>query len=154
MSQDRKNRKRPASGVLLVGGQPTVVFDTVCTRSRKAWLKTDDMHQALIDVWRNEATAWLVGRYVVMPDHIHYFAWATEPIVPFENWVKFWKSKFSWKHGQRDLRLQANDWDTRMRSESQYEEKWEYVRQNPVRAGLVEDVNDWPYQGTVHDLVW
>jgi len=25
-------------------------------------------------------------------------------------------------------------------------EKWEYIRQNPVRAGLVSVPDDWPYQ--------
>ena len=26
------------------------------------------------------------------------------------------------------------------------------MRQNPVRAGLVAAVEDWPWQGVVHDL--
>jgi len=28
-------------------------------------------------------------------------------------------------------------------------EKWNYVRDNPVRAGLVENAEAWPYQGEV-----
>ena len=34
-----------------------------------------------------------------------------------------------------------------LRSEESYGEKWLYVRDNPVRAGLVDDASDWPYQG-------
>jgi REP element-mobilizing transposase RayT len=112
------------------------------------------MHDILVGVWRDEATAWRVGRYIVMPDHVHYFAWATDQSISFDNWVKFWKSKFSWAHGHQDKRMQRNDWDRRMRTEVQYEEKWNYVRHNAVRAGLVKDADQWPFQGTVFKLDW
>ena len=31
-----------------------------------------------------------------------------------------------------------------IRSEESYEQKWVYVRDNPVRAGLVRSAEDWP----------
>lgn len=37
------------------------------------------------------------------------------------------------------------------RSES-YSEKWEYVRQNPVRAGIVTNADDWSFQGEIVHL--
>jgi hypothetical protein len=39
-----------------------------------------------------------------------------------------------------------------MRSAESYEEKWTYVRENPVRAGLVKRSTDWPFQGEIHRL--
>ena len=30
-----------------------------------------------------------------------------------------------------------------------YDEKWEYIRQNPVRAGLVERVDEYPFGGSL-----
>ena len=30
-----------------------------------------------------------------------------------------------------------------------YAEQWEYVRMNPVRAGLCRQPEDWPYQGEI-----
>ena len=33
------------------------------------------------------------------------------------------------------------------RSAESYEEKWHYVRENPVRANLVSKWEDWPYRG-------
>jgi hypothetical protein len=33
-----------------------------------------------------------------------------------------------------------------------YSEKWQYVRQNPVRAGLVDDPDEWPWQSEVARL--
>ncbi len=149
-----KSRKHPAHGVEHKASQPTVVYDTVCTASKRAWLATPEMHDCLIKVWRDDATSWLVGRYVVMPDHVHYFAWATPESRDYQNWVKYWKSKFSKSHGKKNLRMQSDNWDTRMRCESQYEEKWQYVRQNPVRAGLVENADHWEFSGVVYDLKW
>ena len=71
--EDMPQRKRPASGVFLSRYQTTIVYVTVCTRHRRRWLATPEVHELLCSVWR-EATAWLVGRYVIMPDHIHLFA--------------------------------------------------------------------------------
>jgi len=36
-----------------------------------------------------------------------------------------------------------------LRSNESYSQKWNYVRKNPVRAGLVKSVTDWPYQGEI-----
>ena len=33
-----------------------------------------------------------------------------------------------------------------LRNDESYGEKWEYVRENPLRAGLVSRADDWPYQ--------
>jgi hypothetical protein len=35
-----------------------------------------------------------------------------------------------------------------------YDEKWEYVRSNPVRHSYVTDPADWPYQGELNELRW
>jgi len=45
-------------------------------------------------------------------------------------------------------------WDTQLRRSESYEQKWEYVRRNPVRASLVSQPDDWPYAGEVDRLVW
>ena len=36
-----------------------------------------------------------------------------------------------------------------IRHSESYAEKWEYVRQNPVRAGLVTNADDWRWQGEI-----
>jgi putative transposase len=42
---------------------------------------------------------------------------------------------------------QRGFFDHLLRSEESYAQKWDYVRENPVRAQLVERVEDWPYAG-------
>jgi hypothetical protein len=51
--------------------------------------------------------------------------------------------------------LAARDfWDTQLRRQESYDSKWEYVISNPVRAGLVKEPNDWPFQGELNVLPW
>ena len=40
---------------------------------------------------------------------------------------------------------QRNFFDHRLRHDESETEKFEYIRQNPVRAGLVGPTDDWPY---------
>ena len=147
-------RSHPAHGVLQETGKPTLVFVTVCTKDRAPWLATQDVHGLLQSVWR-AADAWRVGRYVVMPDHLHLFA-APKPDtpIPLDNWVRFWKSSFTKRHGVAAHRWQSDHWDRRLRSDDSYAEKWDYVRNNPVRYGLVARVEDWPFQGELCPLEW
>ena len=152
-SSNRPQRKHPAHGVLYIEGQPTILFNTVCTKDRQPWLANDETHELLKDVW-SETSAWLVGRYIIMPDHIHLFAAATAIDIEFKNWVKYWKSQFTKRHKVADHRWQTDDWDTRMRSGRQYEEKWEYVRYNAVRHELVSSPEEWPHQGVLNELRW
>lgn len=68
--------------------------------------------------------------------------------------MRFWKSDFAKSEAVAAYRpvWQSGHWDRQMRSLKDYDEKWEYVFANPVRAGLVEQANDWPYQGVVEPI--
>jgi putative transposase len=47
---------------------------------------------------------------------------------------------------------QKGFFDHVLRSEDSYSEKWDYVRENPVRAGLAKEWKLWPFLGEVFDL--
>lgn len=146
-------RRHPTHGVLHVDGQPTILFDTVCTKDRRSWAACDAVHDLLRDVWLR-ADTWRAGRYVVMPDHVHYFAACAEKGIRYKNWVQYWKSQFSkeWQHPE--CRWQTDNWETRIRSFEAYEEKWRYMLENPVRRRLVAKPEDWPYPGVIYELRW
>ena len=65
-------RRNPATGVLISRDRPTIVFLTVCILHRASTLAQEAYHGALVKAW-TEADAWIVGAYVIMPDHIHLF---------------------------------------------------------------------------------
>ena len=126
MSDDLPVRKHPAHGLLTFSGQYTLVCLTICTKNRHPWLANEAVHRDLRRAWQ-VADAWVVGRYVIMPDHLHLFAGQRELGVNLERWVRFWKSQFTRTHANRGHRWQPDHWDTRLRSSESYEEKWEYV---------------------------
>jgi putative transposase len=77
-------RHRPAHGVHIEAGHATIAFLTVCTQTRQPWLATESNHRLLVEVW-SIACAWIVGRYVIMPDQLHLFAAPGKLELPLEN---------------------------------------------------------------------
>jgi putative transposase len=110
----------------------------------------------IVDAWRR-AESWSVGRYVVMPDHLHLFcAPAVFPIEPLMQWVRYWKSIASrnWPRAHEQPIWQRDFWDTQLRRSENYDSKWQYVVDNPVRAGLARKADEWPFQGELSFLPW
>ena len=133
-----------------------VHFVTVCTRGREPLLASEQVHDLLREAW-TAADFFQVGRYVIMPDHIHLFCAPVQPEPGYlEVWIKYWKSHVS-KHwpGKKPERIWQKDfWDTQLRRGEIYESKWDYVRLNPVRKGLANHPDDWPYQGEMNKIEW
>jgi REP element-mobilizing transposase RayT len=89
-----------------------------------------------------------------MPDHLHLFAAPSLSPLPLDKWIRYWKSQFTKAHGVELDKWQTDHWDTRLRSWESYDQKWNYVRENPVRHGFVNDAASWPYQGVLNELRW
>jgi putative transposase len=146
-------RRKPAAGVRMALHQPTIVFVTVCAERRGTWVAQRAVQETLLKAW-SEAQAWLIGYYLLMPDHIHFFCVPSDSAKPFGRWMSYWKRRFTLAASDPAWRWQPLHWDTRLRRAEHYEQKWEYVRHNPVRAGLVVTPAEWPYQGMMNRLGW
>jgi putative transposase len=136
--------------------RPNIVFVTVCTKSRKPILCQTDVYRLLLEAWA-AADAWRVGRHVLMPNHLHLLCSPARIDYPsLEKWVQFWKSYASrvWPRREEHPVWLRSFWDTQIRSGKHYEQKLEYIRQNPVRAGLCRSPEDWPFQGELSLLDW
>jgi putative transposase len=110
----------------------------------------------LLESW-NRASHWSVGKYVILPDHIHLFCSpATQNITQIRKWVQYWKALVSkaWPNRLEHPIWQKDIWDTQLRRKENYQEKWEYVRNNPVRHQLVRTADLWDYQGEIATLAW
>ena len=90
----------------------------------------------------------------MMPDHLHLFCSPHRPEFSLRQWVSHWKRKLSCLGLAEAGAWQRDYWDTRLRQSDNYHDKWEYVRLNPVRKGLVEQAGDWPYKGILNELRW
>ena len=146
-------RRTPAKGVCLSLAGPNWLFLTVCTDKRGRWLAQPAIQRALHDIWKNTATAWLVSDYLLMPDHLHLFCAPRELRFTVERWIAFWKDRFA-KTLPGAGTFQPGGFHHRLRTDESYAQKWQYVGENPVRAGLVARPEDWPYFGRVHEIHW
>ncbi len=150
------DRHRPAHLLPIETEDPLIIFITVCTKNRRPLLACDDAHGLIREAWE-VAKLWQVGRYVIMPDHLHLFAApAVRPVESVRKWTSYWKSHVSrhWPQRTEQPLWQTDIWDTQLRAAESYSAKWTYVQNNPVRAGLVTKSDAWPYQGEIHSLPW
>ena len=150
-------RKRPIHlSPLPAGDHSSIIFVTTCTAARRPILARPEAVKLIVTAWQH-ANDWRIGRYVVMTDHIHFFcspaSLATHSLA---KWMRYWKSLVTrrWPWPAEKPVWQRDHWDRELRRAENYANKWEYVRQNPVRHKLVSTVEDWPYQGELHVLPW
>ena len=110
----------------------------------------------IIDVWRR-ANAWHVGRYIIMPDHIHLFCAPGSAGCPaLGQWVSMWMSLSAavWPDRTVQKVWRQGFWDTLLPHPDLYAVKWEYVRMNPIRKGLTRNADTWRFQGEVNTFQW
>ena len=140
----------------IVFADSPIYFVTACTVNRRRILARSPIHEALIEFGKNGAKrgAWL-GKYVLMPHHMHAFVALNEEKLMLARWMKSLKNSLS--KSLRAQKISPPHWqktffDHVLRSSESYSEKWEYVCENPVRAGLVDRSEDWPFQGEIFSL--
>ena len=140
-----------------------VYFVTFNTHTRANLLATAEAHEAFVEYCRRAADFRIgVGRYVLMPDHVHLFVcFGGGCTTTLSGWIKGLKRELdsvlisigrepTKRPGQKFCSFwQPGFHDHLLRSDESYAAKWEYVFQNPVRAGLVSRPEEWPYAGEV-----
>jgi putative transposase len=145
--------------------EPPIFFVTTCTNKRRQILASDAIAEILVKEWR-EAPArhhWMIGRYVIMPDHVHFFCAPQRDSTTLSQFVGAWKSWTSRRIATLPQARSAGDparkpiwqsefFDHLIRSNESYDRKWEYVRDNPVRAGFVSTADAWKYAGEIERL--
>ena len=193
-------RKRPSSNSVMTycDNRSIILFVTVVVDGRRRILANDVARDCIVAAWK-DSPEWIVGRYVIMPDHVHFFcAPAQYPPSGFRRWMKRWKTLSAMSirkaigaanaggsqlvatvvdgvaDGLADGTSsvppvgtamaaipvaglpfwQRNCWDRQLRAGESYSEKWNYIRNNPVRKGLCDLPEHWPFQGEMHKLCW
>jgi REP element-mobilizing transposase RayT len=134
----------PRIPVQLRWEQSVIYFITICVKDRKPVLA----NEAAFTAFKNAAVKlreWRVLAAILMPDHLHAVVAPSERDAQLGNFsaaLKRWMRKelnASWQ-------WQAGCFDRLLRSDESLHEKWLYIQDNPVRAGLVKDWKDWPYR--------
>ena len=86
--------------------------------------------------------SYLLHEFVLMPDHFHLHL---TPSVALERAVQFVKGGFSFRLKAHGPVWQPSFSNHRIRNFEDYENHREYIRMNPVRAGLVGRPEKYPY---------
>ncbi len=147
-------RQAPAGGAHIFLGGPNIFYVTVNAQHRVPWMDRSEVQNSLVDIWLNEAKAWQVGYYLIMPDHLHFFCAPYDLHFGIDRWISFWKARFSRRHLQQPWAWQRRAFHHRLRDRVEYEEKLLYVQENPVRRNLVKSSCEWSFQGRVYDIWW
>ena len=117
-----------------------VFFVTCCTYRRRKLLAATEVQNALV-TFSERAFAEhniAVGRYVIMPDHLHLFICGDGDFA-LGRWIgilKQYLAKAVLRAPTEDPIWQRGFFDHVLRSDESYAQKWDYVRENPVRAGI------------------
>ena len=137
-----------------------IYFLTCCTDQRRLLLANEPTSAVLISEFRNSRRIhrWSIGRYVIMPDHVHFFARPEPNAKTLPDFIRDWKR---WTAHQivSITKATAPIWqpeyfDHVLRTPDSYSEKWVYVRQNPVRVGLALTPEGWPFAGECEPLTF
>ncbi|HET7626478.1 MAG TPA: hypothetical protein VFM25_14575 [Verrucomicrobiae bacterium] len=136
--------------------QSIIQFISCNVARRRPILARPEIHSILLSAWR-KADHWIVGRYVIMPDHVHFFcAPRKTPITPLKRWMEFWRADATrqWPNSTEKPIWQKDFFDRQLRGGESYSQKWLYQLENPVKAGLATRWQNWPYQGELNVLQW
>jgi putative transposase len=121
-------------------------FITSVTAQRKALFQRNAASDLLVNIFQHYRSQgkYLLHDFVIMPDHFHALLTPAAEI-SLEKAVQFIKGGFSFRLKSKRQVWQPNFTNHRIRDAEDYEWHREYIRMNPVRAGLVGRVEDYPY---------
>ena len=116
-------------------------FISTQTYGRRSLFRVEKWARLIVDVLKHyDGSGYLLHAYVVMPDHLHVLL---TPAGALEKSVQLIKGGFSFRV-KRELGWNGEVWqpgftDHRIRDDEDWRNHLEYIRLNPVKAGLLED---------------
>ncbi len=111
------------SEITLPDEKSIIYFVTLCVKDRRKVLANARVFGA-IKTAIEQLRRWNMLAAVIMPDHAHFIVGPRE---------------------ERGWEWQRGCFDHLLRSDENLESKWIYVQDNPVRHGLVQKAEAWPY---------
>jgi putative transposase len=135
----------PRIPVWLRPEQPVIYFITLCVADREKVIANEEVLTVLTVVAEKNQN-WKLLAAVLMPDHLHAIVTPTHDrtanlsfyIACLKRWIR--------KEVGATWRWQSGCFDRLLRNDESVYDKWLYMKENPVRAGLVKHSDDWPYR--------
>ena len=125
-------------------------FVTAGTHQRKPLFKSEPMARLFLSLLKadREKNRYAIHEYVLMPDHIHLLL-TPAPEISLEKALQFVKGGFSFR-AKKDLGFKEEVWQSgynehRITDAEDYSTHRVYIRENPMRAGLVSSPDGYPW---------
>ncbi len=136
--------------------EPGSVYFVTWNTIRKTCLTPEERTLTLAAIRYWDSIRWTLYTAVVMPDHVHVLV---QPLAIPEKQSPAWYTLGSILHSVKSysahqinrLRVQSGAvWqderkDRIMRNEKEFWEKWQYVRDNPVKENLAATAEEYPW---------
>jgi putative transposase len=124
-----------------------VYMITGATRDRILYFKTDEelelLHDTLLEL--AEQYQWILEAWAVFPNHYHFIARSPEDPISLGKFISHLHSlsarKLNSRHQMPGRKIWYQYWDTKITFQSSYLARLNYVIQNPVKHGVVEQAN-------------
>lgn len=142
-----QNRKTLPHGIPKWVEAGAVYFLTICCRVRGiSTLCTPEIADGIFEAtwFCQRSNQWHIHLLLLMPDHLH--ALASFPRAESMRQVVYGFKEMTAK--RCGVSWQRDFFDHRLRNDEVFDEKAHYIRMNPVRKGLVDDANAWPWVWT------
>lgn len=140
------------------GGGNHIYFITICTAGSRPYFLNEMIAKLLIDEldFRKRANEINLFCYCVMPDHLHILISLTDIYQKsLQNWVAAYKryiSKAAIELFDIKPLWQKNFYEHIVRESESLLKISEYIINNPVRKGLVDEWRNYPFSGIVDPL--
>jgi len=141
-----KRRALPHEVPIWIDPAKEVYFLPLCAKPRgESHLCRLEIPEKLIESarFKHDSRAWFVHLFLLMPDHLHSLITFSENEKSIKTAISSWKSFTAKTLG---ITWQPNFFEHRLRNDENFQEKADYIRNNPVGAGLVTTPADWPHQ--------
>jgi putative transposase len=128
----------------------TTYFITICAHMQRNLFQRQEVAELMVATFckYRDAGEFELHEYVVMPNHVHLLV-SLNDHQELGRVIQLIKGGFS--HSLREHGVvfpvvwQQRYYDRRVRDANEFAEVSRYIRQNPVRKGLVENALDYPY---------
>ena len=131
---------------------PAAYFVTSCTLGRRKAFTNNDFCEEC----RRELLAtprqfgFTLAAYCLMPDHVHCLVTGHRADASLRSFVAMWKQRtgFAWSTRSGERLWQKGYYEHVLRADEEHLSIARYIFENPVRAGLVAQVMDYPWLGS------
>jgi putative transposase len=134
-----------------------IYFMTIRGYQHQRPFMRDELNKLTVDILREEQRRQncTVFTYCLMPDHLHFLVSPCRDgisVLKFTDQYKGKVTNLSWTLGWHGKLWQPRYFEHIVRAEESLLAIDEYILSNPVRKGLVERAEDWPWGGHMNPL--